>query len=71
MFHGLGKVSVIQAFISDEHFNVLLRTVATIHRLNNGWHGETSISWTSPPFNPYSILKRIVSPVNTIFPTVR
>jgi len=34
---------------SDEPFNVLLRTSATNHMSNNGLHGGTSISWTSPP----------------------
>ncbi len=35
--------------ISDEQFNVLLRTIATSHRPSNGSHGGTSISWSSPP----------------------
>jgi hypothetical protein len=35
--------------LSDEPFNVLLRTIATNHRLSNALHGGTSISWTSPP----------------------
>ena len=38
---------------SDEPFNVLLRTQARNRRSNNELHGETSISWTSPPFPSY------------------
>lgn len=34
----------------DEQFYVLLRTSVWTHRSNNGLHGGTSISWTSPPF---------------------
>jgi len=38
---------------SGEPFYVLLRTSVTNRRSNNGLHGGTSISWTSPPFSKY------------------
>src|SRR4030067_2419739 len=46
----------------DEQFHVVLRTRVSIHRSNNGLHGGTSISWTSPPF-PNLILKPTLPPV--------
>jgi len=44
----------------DEQFTVLLRTCVSSRRSNNGLHGETSISSTSPPsvkniVNAYSL----------------
>jgi hypothetical protein len=50
---------------SDEPFNVLLRTSATNHRSSNGLHGETSISWTSPPSSIY-ILNLLSPPCQVI-----
>jgi hypothetical protein len=35
--------------LSDEPFNVLLRTGATNRMSSSELHGETSISWASPP----------------------
>jgi hypothetical protein len=46
----------------DEQFHVVLRTGVWIHTSNNGLHGGTSISWTSPPFLNF-ILKRTSPPV--------
>ena len=44
---------------SGEQFNVLLRTCASSRRSNNGLHGGTSISSTSPPFNSIKLILRI------------
>jgi hypothetical protein len=47
------KKSGLSFLFSDEPFNVLLRTNTKIRRSSNELHGETSISWTSPPFLTY------------------